>query len=555
MENRLNANKDYVNIHTNDPTVRIQTDYNNLVSTLHKKKLISEQEAKNLKVYNANSPRVFGTIKLHKIEQPVREIVDQSDSPLVKISDFLEPILTKAFIDDNNQFVKDTFSLTTELNNFQLPKDYIIVSLDVTKLFPSITWSLVKRAIEENWDRIAQYTEINKTNFLLILKFIIDNSYFSFNKGFYRQINGLPMGGKLSPILSKYVMKLVLKEVTSKLGYQLPFLKIFVDDILLAIPLNAVARTLQAFNSFNKRIQFTIEEEDQSKTIPFLDTRVHRTDENRIIFSWYRKPQHSGRYLHFDSYTPFKYKINLVKTLTFRIRTITNSTMLAEKLKEIHNLLIKNGYPNSLITPIIYNTSNLNLNNNNGDNNQNLNNTHANNNGNNMDLIIYKPLPYLNNLSSLIQQMLSNTNVKIANKPYKTEKTLYPRIKGETDKLKTSHVIYKINCENCQSVYIGQTMNYLRTRLYLHKSSFTKNPESCALARHVIQTKHTANLTNVNILAKCQNNKRREFIESCYINEYNHIALNSKTDTGSLNIIYSHLLNIQKTKNLALINN
>lgn len=62
-----------------------------------------------------------------------------------------------------------------------------------------------------------------------------------------------------------------------------------------------------------------MEEEDQSKTITFLD----------------RKPHHSGRYLHFDSYTPFKYKINLVKILTFRIRTITNLDMIAEKLKEI----------------------------------------------------------------------------------------------------------------------------------------------------------------------------------------------------------------------------
>lgn len=43
---------------------------------------------------NATWPRSFDTIKLHKLEQPIGEIVDQTGS-FTKISNLLEPILAK----------------------------------------------------------------------------------------------------------------------------------------------------------------------------------------------------------------------------------------------------------------------------------------------------------------------------------------------------------------------------------------------------------------------------------------------------------------------------
>ena len=46
------------------------------------------------------------------------------------------------------------------------------------------------------------------------------------------------------------------------------------------------------------------------------------------------------------------------------------------------------------------------------------------------------------------------------------------------DKDKTglgSHVVYEIPCKDCKSVHIGQTKQYLKGRIYQHKTNIKKH--------------------------------------------------------------------------------
>ena len=60
---------------------------------------------------------------------------------------------------------------------------------------------------------------------------------------------------------------------------------------------------------------------------------------------------------------------------------------------------------------------------------------------------------------------------------------------------KRSHVIYKVNCSECDEFYIGLTNRRLETRLHEH---FTN--ENSALYRHSFLTDHAINYSNPNIL-------------------------------------------------------
>ena len=52
-----------------------------------------------------------------------------------------------------------------------------------------------------------------------------------------------------------------------------------------------------------------------------------------------------------DSFTPRKYKINLIRTLTYRCLRICSSTSLLQSaLDDVKNLLSRNGYPRGVIT-------------------------------------------------------------------------------------------------------------------------------------------------------------------------------------------------------------
>ena len=134
---------------------------------------------------------------------------------------------------------------------------------------------------------------------------------FSFDGVFNKHIFGTPMGSKISLILAQYLLDDLLKECIPKLSYKLPFLKKYVDDLICAIPKGGENEILHTFNNFNKYIKFTIEKESDN-SVPFLDTRLIRTNTNRIILDWYIKPSSSGRYLKYFSYRTEKTKINLI---------------------------------------------------------------------------------------------------------------------------------------------------------------------------------------------------------------------------------------------------
>lgn len=96
-------------------------------------------------------------------------------------------------------------------------------------------------------------------------------------------------------------MDYLLDQCLPKLTYKIDFIKKFVDDIILSIPVNGDAEILEVFNNFNEHIKFTIEKEKNS-SVPFLDSLVIRTNQNLIKLDWFRKETSSGRYINYNSH-------------------------------------------------------------------------------------------------------------------------------------------------------------------------------------------------------------------------------------------------------------
>lgn len=88
-----------------------------------------------------------------------------------------------------------------------------------------------------------------------------------------------------SPFLAQYVMYL-LEKCIPQLCYELPFLKKYVDDIICAVPRDSTDHILNIFYNCNQHIRFTLEKEN-GNSVPFLETRLIRTEDNTIILDWY----------------------------------------------------------------------------------------------------------------------------------------------------------------------------------------------------------------------------------------------------------------------------
>ena len=78
---------------------------------------------------------------------------------------------------------------------------------------------------------------------------------------------------------------------------------------------NTATQFLHYLNNCHANIKFTVEFEENS-TIPFLDILIKRHN-HTFSTSIYRKKTFTGLYTKWNSFTPRKYKVNLISTLNF----------------------------------------------------------------------------------------------------------------------------------------------------------------------------------------------------------------------------------------------
>ena len=78
----------------------------------------------------------------------------------------------------------------------------------------------------------------------------------------------------------------------------------------------------------------------------------------------------------------------------------------------------------------------------------------------------------------------------------------------------SSGVIYKINCKNCDKVYIDQTSRALRSRTREHKRAIFTGDKNSLLAQHCIKNSHEFDLDDVEIIDRCSQWSKRLFLEA-----------------------------------------
>ena len=100
-------------------------------------------------------------------------------------------------------------------------------------------------------------------------------------------------------------------------------------------------------NSLHPSLCF-INEKKSNHSLAFLDVLVERHD-SEFLTLVYRKPTFTGQYLHWNSFSSQKRKINLIGTLVHRAFMICSKSKLDQKLDKIRSILLKNGYPEHVI--------------------------------------------------------------------------------------------------------------------------------------------------------------------------------------------------------------
>ena len=87
----------------------------------------------------------------------------------------------------------------------------------------------------------------------------------------------------------------------------------------------------------------------EDKTIPFLDVLLVIQEDRSLGHTGYRKPTHTDRYLHYNSFHHPSIKSSVCKTLINRAKTICEADNIEGELDHLRSVLKMNGYPKKFI--------------------------------------------------------------------------------------------------------------------------------------------------------------------------------------------------------------
>ena len=121
----------------------------------------------------------------------------------------------------------------------------------------------------------------------------------------------------------------------------------------------------------------------------------------------------------------------------------------------------------------------------------------------------YLSVEYNDKIGNVCQNVLRKYNCTVA---FKTNNTIGSKIterKKEDDPYRGSGV-YRLRCDDCDSLYIGQTGREFKTRYKEHMRALTHPDRESKFADHLIEFDHsyTGMEENMTILKSCKKGKR-----------------------------------------------
>ena len=111
-------------------------------------------------------------------------------------------------------------------------------------------------------------------------------------------------------------------------------------------------------------------------------------------------------------------------------------------------------------------------------------------------------------------------------------------------------IVYKINCLNCESSYVGQTKRKLKIRIKEHKTDIKKPTSEISVVSHRLNEMHELDWDNIRILDTEQSLMERRISEMIHIKGQTS-GINKQSDTEDLPMFIclflrkpvSHLIN------------
>lgn len=234
---------------------------------------------------------------------------------------------------------------------------------------------------------------------------------------------------------------------------------------------------IAALNSFEQDLQFTYETEVDNQ-INFLDFTIKRDQNSDLLTTVYRKEIFSPDMIHWSADCPIKYKRAAITNLVFRALRYCNSyPLMLTEFSNIVKIARNRGYPQWLVdhwikstfhrwTPNTFHSLNL---------SKSVDYRGGNQSDSCSKRLVYLTIPYSGHSSTNMAKDISHLIPPTSGVNYRVvfQKTpqLSQLVNNSVDSnpfSRQTNVVYRYRCQDCESIYVGKTTQYLSKRIVQH---------------------------------------------------------------------------------------
>ena len=260
---------------------------------------------------------------------------------------------------EQQSYLKDTTHFINIVEGTIVPKNTVLVSMDVTSLYTNIPQEEGITTICKAYDIFYKNNPSIPTNYLKeMLRLTLQENSFQFIGKDYLQTRGSAMGTKMVVSFANIFMAKIETEIINHCTKKPLVWKRYIDDVFSLCDTNQeeVNAFIEQANRYHPTIRFTAEISD--KEITFLDTRVYKgtrfEKESILETRTHFKPTETFQYTHFKSCHPPGVKKSFAKGEALRLlRTNSSKETFEENINKFKENLRLRGYPNNLIEKVL----------------------------------------------------------------------------------------------------------------------------------------------------------------------------------------------------------
>ena len=188
LANMLNDTNTYVKL-DKDPTPKYKKKLVGIITRLEQEGTIRPEDKKFLYPTAEIMPRIYGSPKIHKKDNPLRLIIDYTGSIGYNVSRSLADIISP-IVGTTEDHVLNSKQLADDLKDIKLEEDEYLISHDVVSLFTNtpvdLTLDIIRKRLEQD-SNLNKRTRLTVDDMMELVEFILTTTYFTSKGTIYQQ--------------------------------------------------------------------------------------------------------------------------------------------------------------------------------------------------------------------------------------------------------------------------------------------------------------------------------------------------------------------------------